>query len=204
MEKLKEESCELTGLVLAGGLSSRLGRDKTSLALNDGETLLLRSVRLLRQVLPRVLVVGRTAPELTALDGVECVDDLAPGCGPVGGIYTGLTRSGTDCLVLSCDLPLMTQDLLEKLVSAWAARRPETLLCAYAQQETGKVENLVAVYSADIAELLKNRLDKRLLKIALITPAERTELIHYGFDDALPFFNINYPADLRLLLEYLG
>lgn len=207
LESGKEKFPELTGVVLAGGLSSRLGQDKSGLCLAGGESLLERSVRLLRCLVPQVLVVGRTAGTLTETDAAaaDChpLVDAWPGCGPVGGIATALRHSGTDCLVISCDLPFMTRAVLERLCAAWENRRPETLLCAYRQRETGKIENLVGVYSHSGLDLFENTLAKKLLKISLVLPPERQETIVYGLEDSLPFFNLNYPADLLLAREYL-
>lgn len=197
----------LTGVVLAGGLSSRLGQDKTRLCLAGGESLLARSVRLLRGLVPQVLVVGGSTAQAgngaAEADGANVLADAWPGCGPVGGIATALRRSGTDCLVLSCDLPFMTRPVLERLCSAWEARRPETLLYAYRQRETGKIENLVGVYSHRALGRFEDTLEKKLLKISLVLPPERRETIAYGLEDSLPFFNLNYPADLLLAREYL-
>lgn len=194
---------QITGVVLAGGLSSRLGSDKARLELYKDEDLLSRSARLLLEIVPKVLVVGRSGSQAAPLAGLEFIEDERPGCGPAGGIATALRHSGTDCLVLSCDLPFMTGDLLEKLLCSWKKRRPDTLLCAYMQEGTGKLENLVGVYSHAALPCLDKSLEKKLLKISRILPPERQEAVPYSFDEALPFFNINYPADLLLAQEYL-
>lgn len=202
-ELQKECTTRLTGVVLAGGISSRLGKDKATLPFIGGEDFLTRSVKLLRGLLPKVLVAGRIVPELDALDGVECIPDVWPQSGPASGIASALRHSGTDCLALSCDLPFMTTPVLENLIAAWANKAPATLLCAYAQKETGKTENLVGIYAFKTLPLLEEALKKKLLKISLVIPPEKTELMEYHFQDSLPFFNINYPADLLIAHEYL-
>lgn len=199
----KSKIYELTGVVLAGGLSSRLGKDKAALMLDGEEDLLLRSVRLLLGVSSKVLVVGRDAPGLNDMPGVECIRDEQPGCGPVGGIAAALKHSGTDCLVLSCDLPFMTATTLQGLINAWNRRKADTLLYAYSQQGTGKIENLVGIYSRNALDIIQNSLNKKLLKISLVLPKEQQEMLEYGLEDSLPFFNINYPADLFIAREYL-
>lgn len=200
----KKSGAPITGAVLAGGLSSRLGQDKAALEISGGVDLLTRSVLLLREVLPRVLVVGRASPALESMPGVECVPDAWPQNGPVGGIATALRHSGTDCLALSCDLPFMAAPVLEKLIAAWGGKHPATLLYAYSQKDTGKTENLVSIYSLNALPLFENALDKKLLKVSLVIPPEKTETLEYGFTDSLPFFNINYPADLLLAKKYLA
>lgn len=203
MTKTAANNFGLTGVVLAGGLSSRLGTDKAALMLDGSETLLMRTVKLLLKAVPKVLVAGRVDAELEALPGVECIPDNWPGCGPVGGIASALLHSGTDCLALSCDLPFMTGQVLDKLVASWASRRPDTLLCAYSQAGTGKTENLAGIYSQEALKLFQDTLAKKLLKISLVIPKEREERLPYDLEESLPFFNINYPADLMLAREYL-
>lgn len=193
----------ITGIVLAGGLSSRLGKDKAALVLEKGENLLERSVRLLLDLTPKVLVVGRYVPELEILPGVECVEDAWPRSGPVGGLATALAKSGTACLALSCDLPFMNTELLQRLIKAWHKRKKGTLLCAYTQYGTGKIESMVGIYAKESLPCFEAALKKRLLKISLVLAAEKQELQEYTLEEALPFFNINYPADLLLAREYL-
>lgn len=83
----------LTGFVLAGGRGTRLGADKSRLRLGR-ESLLRRNLGLLRTVCADAAVVGlrRRLPEGL---GAAVVDDILPGCGPLGGIHAGLSRSST-------------------------------------------------------------------------------------------------------------
>lgn len=190
---------ELTGVVLAGGLSSRLGHDKVLLRLHGGQNLdlLAHGVALLERVCAKVLVVGRERP------GYACFPDKVPGCGPVGGIATALEVSNGPCLVLSCDLPFMESAVLEKLVRARDARPPDTLSTAYRQKDTGHIEALVAVYEPGCLPYFQESVRQRLLKISLIVPREQQHFLDYSIEEALPFFNINYPADLEVARRML-
>src|SRR5262245_50591350 len=87
--------------ILAGGLSSRMGRDKASLRL--GRRTLLGHIRAIASGLGLPVRVLR--------------DDAVPRCGPLGGLYTAL-QSGTHEaeLFLACDMPLVSRELLEKLL----------------------------------------------------------------------------------------
>jgi molybdopterin-guanine dinucleotide biosynthesis protein A len=100
---------------MAGGRSSRLGRDKALLEV-AGETLLARAVRTLAQVCDEVLVVGQA--ERTALvPGVRVVPDERPGIGPLGGIATGLrAMTGDRLLAVATDMPLLSLPLLRHLL----------------------------------------------------------------------------------------
>src|SRR6185437_8626930 len=80
---------DVNGYVLAGGKSSRMGRDKAMLEL-AGKPLVQRAVEKLRRVCAEVFVVGNR-PELEAYAPV--VQDLHEECGPLGGIEAALLRS---------------------------------------------------------------------------------------------------------------
>jgi molybdopterin-guanine dinucleotide biosynthesis protein A len=202
MKKAVNHRSALTGIVLAGGESARLGQDKATLILDaSGRDLLCRAVRLLERFTPRVLVVGRRDARFASLP------DDAPGVGPAGGVATALRRSGTPCLVLSCDLPFMNEATLTKLLAAREARRPETLCTLFVHQETGRPEPLTAVYELGALPCFDECLAQRRLTLARIVPQALQERVPYSNVEALPFFSINYPADLAaasLLLSGIG
>lgn len=179
-----------TGAVLAGGKSSRLGRDKCALVLG-GADMLTRTVLLLRELVPEVAVIGREHP------GAVAVFDDVPGAGPVGAITTALRHANGPCLVLSCDLPFMRQQTLALLLEAWKKKKPDTLVTAFRHPGTGKKENLVAVYEPGALAFLEPKLQQNLLKIALIVPEERYAFVPVPPDAEGDFFNINRPEDLR-------
>lgn len=193
----------LCGVVLAGGLSSRLGHDKALVRLEDGQTadLLARTVQLLRDVCGTAHVIGRSRP------GYSCIPDREPGCGPVGGIMTALATLQAPCLILSCDLPFMDRAILERLLEARNRRPENALMTGYRQAETGHKEALVAVYEHGALPFFTRCVEQRLLKISLVVPHEQQYLLPYNAEDSLPFFNINYPADLELarrMMSVLG
>src|SRR3954447_23098801 len=94
----------LTGFVLAGGKSRRMGRDKALLDWH-GQPLLSHMTDLLRSVAEQVMVVGR-----------DPLPDRLPGCGPLSGIATALETTATHAnMVLAVDLPHLTRDFLKYL-----------------------------------------------------------------------------------------
>src|SRR5579872_4312188 len=97
-------SLSLTGFVLAGGASHRMGHPKAMLKL-AGETMLDRQICRLFSVAGRVAVVGSRPEYSTAFDVPFLSDELA-GRGPLAGIYSGLLHTRTEYnLFLGCDLP---------------------------------------------------------------------------------------------------
>jgi len=112
---------EVSGFVLAGGASRRMGTDKASLAFG-GERLVDRQVRLLRAVCRSVAIIGPPARFVRA--GTPVYEDEISGKGPLGGIHAGLRRARTEfSLFLSCDMPLMETRFLRYL-SAQAMATP--------------------------------------------------------------------------------
>jgi len=109
------ERNELTGIVLAGGLSTRMGRDKASLPWGDSD-LLHTALAALAPVCRRLVVVSNT-PRTIRLPDVTVVADRYRGCGPLAGIHAGLLAAGEGyCFVAACDMPYLRAD-----AAAWMA-----------------------------------------------------------------------------------
>ena len=111
-----------TGIVLAGGSSSRMGRDKAFVEV-DGRALVAIAVDALRSGgASRVLVVGGDVPRIRRLDlDVELLADEHPGDGPLGGLTTGL-RASRDliAMVLACDMPAIDGESVARIVGVLA------------------------------------------------------------------------------------
>ncbi len=101
---------ELLGVVLAGGRSRRMGRDKALLAFGGG-TLLQHQVRLLEPLCVRVVVSG-------AYPGFDCIADARPDAGPLAGLLAAGTVWRGAVLVLPVDMPLMSAEALAELAQA--------------------------------------------------------------------------------------
>lgn len=191
---MKDQGIPLTGVVLAGGSGSRLGRSKSLMRLTrkDGElNILARTVALLETVCGRAVVAGRNIP------GYECIGDALPGKGPMGGIAAALQHSPGPCLVLSCDLPFMETTILERLILAHHNRPRGALCTSYRNLDNGRIEALVAMYERETLPLFLDCLSRDLLKISMTVPARQQHFVPYATGEARFFFNINYPADLE-------
>jgi molybdenum cofactor guanylyltransferase len=106
---------DITGAILIGGKSSRMGKDKTFLEV-EGRPIIERILEVFSASFERVLLVGDRAERFARYD-IEVVPDLYPGSA-LGGVYTGLLTAETEHIfVSSCDLPFPNQELLRYLCS---------------------------------------------------------------------------------------
>jgi molybdopterin-guanine dinucleotide biosynthesis protein A len=107
-------SPDVAAFILAGGKSTRMGTDKAFVTLN-GRTLLARLLEVVRSVTTDVCIVGDTA-KFSAFAPV--VEDVFPGCGPLGGIHAALRVSKAELnLILAVDVPFVSFALLQFLMA---------------------------------------------------------------------------------------
>jgi len=135
-------STRVAGVILAGGRNSRMGgRDKAYLRV-DGETVLSRTLSVLRRCFPEVVVVSNT-PEKYAEFAVEVIADELRDCGPLGGLHAALGRISTPyAFVTACDMPFLHVEPIRYLV---ACLRDQD---AIVPRWDGDIEPLHALYAA--------------------------------------------------------
>jgi len=131
--------------ILAGGRSSRMGRDKAMLLLG-GKTLLARSVELLQSVERLRPPTGNTvvtiAGERKELEGASrSIKDRYPGCGPLGGMEAALrdleeTDRGEWALFVPVDMPFLTPGLIDALLEEWSAAASRGVFVCYVVADT--------------------------------------------------------------------
>ncbi len=116
----------MTGFILAGGQSSRMGRDKALLPIGD-TTLIELVIQRLRPWVDRLVVIGNTRnmAQLRALPIDEALLDVKPDCGPLMGVFTGLMHTQTAVnAFISCDMPFIDGRLIERLAGACHGEAP--------------------------------------------------------------------------------
>ena len=135
---------DFTLVVLAGGASSRMGKEKSDLIL-DGQTFLETQIRKGRQLGAKKILISGYHGDCCS---EEVVPDRIPGQGPLGGLESCLRKAETaKCLVLGVDTPLVPMEELRSLLkyTMEEADKPVTMLC-----HNGKEESLMAVYDASL------------------------------------------------------
>ncbi len=212
----------VTGILLAGGRSRRMGRDKAWVDL-AGRPLIRWSLDALRQASDRQVIVARdeAAAERLRTLGVPVIVDALAARGPLTGVHAGLRAATSDLsLVLACDMPLVRPELLRFLVAAigaWDAAVPyagdadppagllagatrardaglQPLLAAYRQSCLPALEKILAGGPMPTMALLS------LVKARVIAP----ELWRQVDPDGRSFLNINTHQDLEAAARLLA
>jgi molybdopterin-guanine dinucleotide biosynthesis protein A len=143
----------LCGLVLAGGRSTRMGRDKAALAYGGGTPQLERAMTLLTARVLRAYVSVRAEQSAEPLRArFPQIVDTHENLGPIAGILAAQARHPEAAwLVLACDLPLLDAATLEHLLRSRAPQRAAT---AYRSSHDGLPEPLCAIYEPRTREAL--------------------------------------------------
>jgi molybdopterin-guanine dinucleotide biosynthesis protein A len=184
---------EVYGLVLAGGQSRRMGRDK-ALLLRDGQSQLAHMVSLLDAVVERVFVSARSEQTGDAeRSRFELIVDRYDDMGPIAGILSALQEyPEVDWLVVACDLPNIDDSTLRFLLENISDNQPFT---AFRSSHDGLPEPLCAVYKAGSDKLLREFVDDDMICPRKILIRSETCLLDQPNPSSLD--NVNTPADLE-------
>ncbi len=195
----------ITAVILAGGRSRRLGRDK-AVEPFAGEPLIRRIIRRASEAVSarHVVVVVADSERAAALpldgDHLTAVD-VFPDCGSLGGIYTGLDASPAEwALVTACDMPFLSAPLLAHMAGLRDG------VDAVVPVIDGRPEPTHALYARRCLPAIETRLRAGELKISgffddvAVRYVPESDLRNFD-PDLLSFFNINRPEDLSRAVE---
>jgi len=195
---------EVTGVLLAGGKSRRMGEDKRYLVVGE-QTLLERSLGVLRSMFHEVLVV--IAQDSVPLDiDARVVRDLVPDCGSLGGGYTGLTQATTPYIfAVACDMPFLNQAVITQftnrrdtadIVMARLATRLHPMHALYGKGCLPAMEQMIVARQLKIQELVSHA----SLRVQYVTEADLLSI-----DPSWrSFHNVNTPEDLEAACSLLA
>jgi molybdopterin-guanine dinucleotide biosynthesis protein A len=185
----------VSGVILAGGKSRRMGGAPKALLPFGGRPLIEHIAETLRSVLPDCLVVTNTPALYGHLD-LPMVADVFPEGGSLGGIYSGLRDApGDAALCVACDMPFVSAPLVAHL--AGLAGEADVVI----PDAGGELQTLHAVYGKACLPAMERRLRDGQLKIVgffddvrvLRLPADVVERFA---DPDVAFMNLNTPEDL--------
>jgi molybdopterin-guanine dinucleotide biosynthesis protein A len=175
------------GFVLAGGASSRMGRDKALLAYRE-TTLVEHVARVVLEAVGSVALIG-DRDRYREL-GYPVYSDNVPGCGPLSGIHTALSVSEADWnLIVACDMPGISASVLRRLIDPEAEPGRSSVI---AVGPGGEPEPLCAVYHRRCLPVLARAIREKRFKMRDLVVELEAELRPI---DAAALANINTPGE---------
>lgn len=182
----------ITGIILAGGKSTRMGTDKGLLKI-ENKTFVACVIDAVKPLVDDIIIVSDN-PDYDQF-GFKRIDDIIKEAGPVAGLYAGLKHSKTDDnLVLSCDVPMISTEVLGQLL------KPEFYSYEVVQiQSKGKTMPLIARYKKDCLTTCYNLLmqGERRLRLAVSQFNTKSVLIDEKHSDVVK--NVNTKEDLETI-----
>jgi len=186
---------KITGIVLAGGKSSRMGTEK-GLVIFKGKPLIEYSLDVLKNSCDEIIISSNS--ESYDAFGFPVLKDEFPDSGPMGGIYTCLKASKNEInIVVSCDMPLVDAKFLDKLLTF-----SDDFAAVVPWHEKEFFEPLCAVYNKNLLAVFKDFIDKMNFRIPDLLKTVNTKFLKTGKEngiDPLIFYNINTLMQLEEL-----
>ena len=196
----------VTGVILAGGKSLRMGQNKALLQLGD-ETLIGYVIRRMQSITDELLLITNSSDEYAHL-GIAMHRDIIPNAGALGGIHAGLTFASHETVIcVGCDNPFLKPNLLTYLVSVLGehdAVMPFTYkeTPPYHEDTQITLQTLCAAYSKRGLPIIEQMLNESDLRVHALQ--ERANVLTLApeiwktFDsEGHSFFNVNTPEDFE-------
>ncbi|MCV7079491.1 molybdenum cofactor guanylyltransferase [Mycobacterium szulgai] len=195
MAESMPDTVSLAGVVLAGGESRRMGRDKATMPIPGGTTTLVEQVvGILGQRCEQVFVIAAQGQPLPALQ-VPILRDELRGLGPLPATGRGLRAAAEAgarfAFVSAVDMPYLTVELIDELARLAAETNAEVVL-----PWDGRTHYLAAVYRTDLADRVDALFAAGKRKMSdLINASDAQQIV---VSDSRPLTNVNSAADLRV------
>jgi molybdopterin-guanine dinucleotide biosynthesis protein A len=184
----------ITGIILSGGTSHRMGKDKALLSL-EGLPLIQHVINVLEKVCDDILIIAQKNHDFHFL-GKTVLHDIEPGFGALMGLYTGLKMAATSrVLAVGCDMPLIKAPVLLHLISC--SHDVDVVV----PRINGYFEPLLAVYSKGCLKHIEDMISRSEKCIYDFYPRVRVREVQESELKALDpelksFINLNTPRQL--------
>jgi molybdopterin-guanine dinucleotide biosynthesis protein A len=196
----------VTGVIQAGGKSTRMGGEPKALLELGGRRIIERVLDAVRPVVEDVLIVTNT-PDLYGFLGVPMVPDVYPDHGSLGGIFSGLAAAGGEAaFTVACDMPFLHPDVARLVVGR--AGEGDVVIPRVGEQ----LETMHALYAKACLPHIEARLKAGRLKIVgffddvRVVEIPETDVARHRAPDVV-FMNVNTPDELaraRALVARVG
>ena len=197
----------VTGVILAGGKSRRMGANKALMQLGE-DSLIGHIIRRMRLVTDELLLITNSPTEYAHLD-LPMHADVIPNTGALGGIYTGLTSASYDAVIcVACDSPFLEPKLLTYLVSVLGEYDAVMPYTSNHNDTQIILQTLCGVYSKRCLPIIASMLQASELRVHALQEWARVQSVSPEVwqkldPEGMSFFNINTPADFDLANSYM-
>jgi molybdenum cofactor guanylyltransferase len=194
LDQLKIISMRTTGIILAGGKSSRMGRNKALLELS-GLKIIERIYKSIVHSCDDVIIISNSPDDYLFME-LKIFKDIFPGLGPLAGIHSGLHNSKTENnLIISCDLPLISAEVITNIVK-YESDKPVVIY-----QKKNRLQYLCGIYRKACLAFLETSLKSNNLRVKdFINKIDLEVLDAEEFPDEV-FFNLNTIEDYETLVS---
>ena len=199
---------DVVGVLLAGGLSRRMGGGDKTLRLLAGRSILDRIIDRVRPQVGRLVLNANGDPARFAMTGLEIVPDVVPDyAGPLAGVLSGLDWAAENVpgarwvASFATDAPFLPADLVERLRAA-AEREGADMACARSGGREHPVFGLWPVHLRH--DLRRAMVEEGIRKVDVWTGRYRLAIADFEADPVDPFFNTNRPDDLAEAERLVG
>ena len=185
---------KVSGIIIAGGKSSRMGFDKTQI-LYRGNTFMQHAISLLAQFTDDILISYHKDTKFP----YRVYTDEIPGTGPIGGLFTCLQHiQNSHAIVIPVDMPLLDAEVLNFLLKQSDNQKDINVF-----QSGNYPQMLVGLYHKNIVSVLKKQIERKDYKLQNLLQKSSYQFIP-GDKFATRFMNVNSPGELSKLLQENG
>ncbi|WP_442597025.1 molybdenum cofactor guanylyltransferase [Neobacillus sp. D3-1R] len=184
-----------TGIILAGGNSSRMGTNKALLKIGQ-KTVIEKVIEEIRPITSELIVVTNHFDEYEFL-GLPLVADKRKGMGPLAGLEAGLLASSTEKnLLVACDMPFISQTLAQLLLEQLSQND------AAVPYVEGRMHPLFAAYRKSCLPEIQKSLDENQLRMRSFFERIRLKVMDELKIDTMTLFNMNEPSEYEKAVQY--
>ena len=191
----------ILGVILAGGKSKRMGKDKLFLKLNN-KVLIEYTIDKVKKYFKNFIIITKQKNEYFSKQNLITVEDCIEGqLGPLVGILTGMKWAKDnlkDCSWIAtfpCDTPFFPEKIIQEFIEK-SKKKDSILFCASSH---GRKHNIFGLWSLELYDKLMNDLiNNKIRKVEDWTEKNKITNVEFKFKEYDPFFNINTLKDLEI------
>ncbi len=183
-----ERANNFAAVILAGGKSSRMGKNKALLKINNKYIIEIIAEKL-RKITPNIFISSNSL-DLDFLP-YKKIEDIIKNCGPICGIYSALKNLPYEKIIITpCDSPFIPIDifkmLLQQNTNTWISYKK-------------RINPLIGIYYKTITSIIKQHIDNKNFKLLHLSPYFK--IINIKNLPEYTFLNINYPEDYQRAIQ---